>query len=121
MTGDYPANASLDVRALPVGVALASYLPRIQNLRGETEIHASLNGPLKDPKRLVAHLEVPKLDIAYNSVQLGLASPLRVDYSRRRREVRAHGIEGHENRSHPARDHSSEQRGSTKRVRNRHC
>ena len=80
LTGDYPANASLDVRALPVGVVLASYLPRNQNLRGETEIHASLNGPLKDPKRVVAHLEVPKLDIAYNSVQLGLASPLRVDY-----------------------------------------
>ena len=80
LTGDYPANASLDVRALPVGVVLANYLPRNQNLRGETEIHASLNGPLKDPKRVVAHVEVPKLDIAYNSVQLGLARPLRVDY-----------------------------------------
>ena len=80
LTGDYPANASLEVRALPVGVVVASYLPRNQNLRGETEIHASLNGPLKDPKHVVAHLEIPKLDIAYNSVQLGLASPLRVDY-----------------------------------------
>ena len=80
LTADYPASASLEVRALPVGVVLASYLPRSQNLRGETEIHASLNGPLKDPKRVVAHVEVPRLDIAYNSVQLGLASPLRLDY-----------------------------------------
>lgn len=80
LTGDYPASASLDVRALSVGVVLASYLPRSQNLRGEMEIHASLNGPLKDPKWVVAHVEVPRLDIAYNSVQLGLASPLRLDY-----------------------------------------
>jgi translocation and assembly module TamB len=80
LTGDYPASASLDVRALPVAIVLARYLPRNQNLRGETEIHASLNGPLKDLKRVVAHVEVPKLDIAYNSVQLGLVSPLRVDY-----------------------------------------
>jgi translocation and assembly module TamB len=80
LEGEYPATASVDIRAIPVGVVLASYLPRDQKIQGTAELHADLTGPLKDPAAIVAHLEIPTLSVAYQSVQLALSRPLRVDY-----------------------------------------
>ena len=48
---DYDATANIDTRAVDLGPFLASYLPRFgQNIRGETELHAWLKGPLKRPE-----------------------------------------------------------------------
>ena len=47
LQGEYPATASLDVRAIPVAVVLARYLPRNQTIQGHAELHANLSGPLK--------------------------------------------------------------------------
>ena len=48
---------------------------------GETELHASLKGPLKDKSRLEAHITIPTLTANYQSLQLGNSGPIRVDYA----------------------------------------
>jgi translocation and assembly module TamB len=82
LRGTYPATASLDVRALPIGGLLASYLPQVSNtLHGQTELHATLTGPLKQPEEIKAQVQIPMLDLAYQSVRIGLADPMRFDYA----------------------------------------
>jgi translocation and assembly module TamB len=81
LTPDYYTSATLDTQGLPLGPLLASYLPgQGQDFRGQTEVHASLKGPLKDPARLEAHVEIPTLTAAYQSMQIANAVPIRVDY-----------------------------------------
>jgi translocation and assembly module TamB len=82
LTGDYLADATLDTQTIPLQSVAAVLVPdQAADVSGETELHATLHGPLKDKKRLEAHLLVPKLTVAYqNSVQLAAASPLQVDW-----------------------------------------
>ena len=83
LTGQYPVDATVDVRALPIGPLLAKHSTTTgtaQDLRGFTEIHAKLKGPLKDPARLEGRLEIPRLDFAYQALQLANDGPLVVNY-----------------------------------------
>jgi translocation and assembly module TamB len=85
LSGEYPANASLEIRALPMGVVLAKYLPQDQKVQGEADLLASLNGPLKNPAGIVAQIEIPKLNVAYQSANmstgLALVRPLHLRYA----------------------------------------
>ncbi|HXF14004.1 MAG TPA: translocation/assembly module TamB domain-containing protein, partial [Terriglobales bacterium] len=82
LTGDYNANATLDTHAIPLQTIVAAYAPsQAGNITGQTELHATLHGPLKDKARLEAHINIPTLNANYkNTVQLGAANPIRVDY-----------------------------------------
>ena len=82
LTPDYDARANVDVRGLPLGPLLESYFPSptTGELNGQTDVHGDLQGPLKDPARVVAHLEIPKFVVGYQSIQLANAKPIRVDY-----------------------------------------
>jgi translocation and assembly module TamB len=82
LTGDYPADATLDTQAIPLQPIFAIYAPeQAADLTGETEVHATLHGPLKNKKLLEAHLTIPTLKLAYsNTIQLAETSPIRVDY-----------------------------------------
>ena len=83
LMGQYPVDATVDVRALPIGPLLAKHSTTTgtaQDLRGFTEIHAKLKGPLKDPARLEGRLEIPRLDFAYQALQLANDGPLVVNY-----------------------------------------
>src|SRR5882762_7280770 len=67
LVGQYQTDATVDVRALPIGPLLAKHSTTTgaaQDLQGFTEIHASLKGPLKDPARLTGQLEIPRLNSA---------------------------------------------------------
>ncbi len=58
------------------------YLPSLPDgFQGQTEFHATLKGPLKDKSRFEAHLTVPTLSASYQSLQIGIAGPIRADYS----------------------------------------
>ena len=48
--------------------------------QGQTELHASFKGPLKDKSRLEAHLSIPVLKASYQSLQIGIPRPIRADY-----------------------------------------
>ena len=83
LAGDYQTDATVDVRALPIGPLLAKHSATTggaQDLQGFTEIHATLKGPLKNPAQLSGRLEVPRLNLAYQSIQLANDGPLRVRY-----------------------------------------
>ena len=83
LTGAYETNANIDVRALPIGPLLAqrsATTGTTQDLQGFTEIHASLNGPLKEPARLQGRVEIPRLNFAYQNIQLANDGPLRITY-----------------------------------------
>ena len=52
-----------------------------QGFSGQTELHATLKGPLKNKSQLEAHLVIPTLTASYQSLQIGAASPIRADYA----------------------------------------
>ena len=82
LTGDYYTDASLETTAVPLDVLLATYLPSVpQGFQGQTEFHATLKGPLKDRTKLEAHLTIPTLNASYQSLQIGIASPIHADYA----------------------------------------
>jgi translocation and assembly module TamB len=83
LAGLYQTDATVDVRALPIGPLLAKHSTTTgaaQDLQGFTEIHASLKGPLKDPARLQGRVEIPRLNFAYKEIQLANDGPLRIRY-----------------------------------------
>lgn len=83
LVGQYQTDVSVDVRALPIGPLLAKHSTTTgaaQDLHGYTEIHASLKGPLKNPAQLNGLLEIPRLDLAYQGLQLANDGPLRIRY-----------------------------------------
>jgi len=52
-----------------------------EGLQGQTEIHATLKGPLKNNEQLEAHLNIPALNVSYQSLQISAVGPIRADYA----------------------------------------
>ena len=82
LTGDYPADATFDTQGIPLAPILAVYAPdQAGNISGQTELHATLHGPLKNKKLLEAHATIPVLKLAYGSeIQLAATAPIKIDY-----------------------------------------
>ena len=82
LVGDFPADAKLDTQGIALGPLLAAYAPgEAANLTGQTEIHATLHGPLKQKEQLEAHVTVPVLNLAYGkNVSMSAAAPIHVDF-----------------------------------------
>ena len=82
LTGGYNAQANLDTGTIPLEAVFAAFTSSVPSgFQGETEVHANLRGPLKDKARVEAHLSIPVLKASYQSLQLGIASPIRADYA----------------------------------------
>jgi translocation and assembly module TamB len=81
LAGDYMADATVDTQGIPLGPLIAAYAPQADGVTGETEIHATLHGPLRNQKQLEAHVTLPLLKVAYGqTVALAASAPIRVDY-----------------------------------------
>jgi translocation and assembly module TamB len=81
LTGDYYTDASFQTTVVPLDVLLATYASSVPpGFQGQTEFHATLKGPLKDKTQLEAHLTIPALNATYQSLQIGIASPIHADY-----------------------------------------
>jgi len=77
----YPLEASLDTTRFDFDPFLALYMPSLPSgLRGETEMHASVRGPLADLRRLEAHITVPVLTASYQSLAVSTSRPIRASY-----------------------------------------
>lgn len=77
----YMANVRMDTGRIPFQPLLAIYAPvQADNMGGETEVHASIRGPLQDKTKLEAHLEIPVLTANYKDVKLAATKPIRLDY-----------------------------------------
>ena len=96
LNGDYLADASLDTKSIPLQPLLAVYAPdQAANVTGQTEVHATLHGPLKKKEQLEAHVIIPVFKVAYgSSIELGAASPLHADYKNGIVEIQRGSIQG---------------------------
>jgi translocation and assembly module TamB len=82
LSGDYDTEAVIDTGAVPLDVLMATYANGVpRGFTGQTEFHATLKGPLKDKSQMEAHLSIPVLNASYQSLQIGIASPIHADYS----------------------------------------
>jgi translocation and assembly module TamB len=84
LNGDYLVDANLDTQTIPIGPLVGLYVPsQAGNLAGQTEVHATLRGPLKDKNRMEAHLVIPRLTLNYkDSIQLAAEAPIRASYAK---------------------------------------
>jgi translocation and assembly module TamB len=81
LTGDYETDASIDTAAIPLEVLLATYGSSVpEGFSGQTELHATLKGPLKDKAKLQGHVTIPTLHASYQALQIAAAGPIRADY-----------------------------------------
>ncbi len=83
LTGNYDADAVIDTNVIPIETLLASYSASGApvGFAGQTELHATLTGPLKDKSRVEAHLSIPVLKASYQQLQIGITKPIRADYA----------------------------------------
>jgi translocation and assembly module TamB len=96
LAGDYPADIAVDTRPIALQPLVALYSPsQASSLNGQTELHATLRGPLKKKTLIEAHLVVPNLDVNYkNTIQLAAAAPIRADYVNGALEIKRSVIRG---------------------------
>ncbi len=82
LTGDYDTDAQLDTQGIPLQPLLATYSPeQAESFTGDTEVHATVHGPLKNKNLLEAHVTVPYLRVAYNNtIHLAAEAPIHIDY-----------------------------------------
>jgi len=76
LTGAYVADVSLNTPVIPLKPLLELYAPTVAaNVSGQTAIHATLRGPVKDPTRLQGQVAIPTLEVAYSTKAAPGASP----------------------------------------------
>jgi len=82
LSGNYLTDASLDTQGIPLQPLLAVYAPdQAPDITGQTEVHATLHGPLKQKTQLEAHVSIPVFNVAYGkNIQLAATAPIKVDY-----------------------------------------
>jgi translocation and assembly module TamB len=81
ITAPYQADVHLDTSRIDFQPIVAMFAPaQAGDLSGQTELHATLRGPLAEKSRVEAHLEMPTLSINYKQFQLAAAKPIRADY-----------------------------------------
>ncbi|HEV2114470.1 MAG TPA: translocation/assembly module TamB domain-containing protein [Terriglobales bacterium] len=82
LTGAYYTTAAIDTSRVALQPILALYAPsQAADIAGETELHATLQGPLKNGSAVNAHATIPILQVNYkNQIRLGAANPIRIDF-----------------------------------------
>jgi translocation and assembly module TamB len=82
LTGDYETDVAIDTNTVPLDALMGAYAPSVPpGFHGQTEVHATLKGPLKDKTKLEAHLSIPVLEASYQTLKIAAASPIHADYS----------------------------------------
>lgn len=81
LTGDYAATVNISTGRIQAGPLLSSFLPGIAgNIQCETQVEASLRGPLKDPRQIRAHIVIPSFRLARQAIQISSVSAIHADY-----------------------------------------
>jgi translocation and assembly module TamB len=96
LSGNYMAEAALDSAPIALQPLVAAYAPaQAANVTGETELHATLRGSLKQPRQMEAHAVIPKLSVNYQkSVSLAASTPIHADYVDGVLTVQRSGLKG---------------------------
>ncbi|HKS72493.1 MAG TPA: translocation/assembly module TamB domain-containing protein [Terriglobales bacterium] len=81
LENDFEMNAKLDTGIINAGPLLVSYIPSAPGeIQFTTQLRGWLKGPLKEPRRIEAQLQIPNLRIAHQSLQLSSASTITATY-----------------------------------------
>ena len=82
LTEDYYADAKLDTQVSPFEPLVQVYAPSQSGaIGGQTELHATIRGPLKKKDQLELHVTVPQLSVNYkNNIRIAAAGPIHADY-----------------------------------------
>jgi len=96
LSGDYMTDAVVDSESIPLQPLVAAYAPsQAENVTGQTEVHATLRGPLKQRARMEAHLVIPEFSAHYQkTIDLALTAPVRADYANGVLTVQRSGLKG---------------------------
>ena len=82
LTDRYYTKATFDTKAIPIEGLLALYMPvKTNSPRGQIELHASMEGPLKNKDLLRAEVVIPTLTANYQQLQIGNTRPIRIHYA----------------------------------------
>lgn len=83
LSGDYLTDASFDTQSIPLQAIMAAVAPsEADQISGQTEVHGTLHGPLKQVDKLQAHVTIPVLRIGYgDTIQLAAVAPIQADYA----------------------------------------
>ena len=82
LTADHYADLTVDTNRVPLGPFLALYAANLpQGFQGETELHATLKGPLQNKSQLEAHVTIPTFSASYQNLQVASAGPIRAAYA----------------------------------------
>ena len=81
LTGAYFAKLALDTGVVAIGPLLTKFMPgRAQGASGQLELHATLDGPLKELAKIQGHAEIPTIRLQTKSVSLSNTNPVTLDY-----------------------------------------
>lgn len=81
LSGEYMTSATLCIHSISVGMLAARFVTKTQpGLKGSADVHAEIQGPLKDPSKLVIRAGVPAMSLGYQTVHLSLVRPLQMEY-----------------------------------------
>jgi translocation and assembly module TamB len=79
--GEYPAKFTLDTGVMPIGPLMEKFMPgRAPGASGQVELHATLDGPLKEPGKIQGHAEIPTIRLQTKSIGLSNANAIVLDY-----------------------------------------
>jgi translocation and assembly module TamB len=83
LSSPYEVDATFDTSPISLQPLVAMYLPaQASTVIGQTEIHLTAKGPLKDTSLLDARVTLPTFSIAYkDSIQLAAVEPIEVRYA----------------------------------------
>jgi translocation and assembly module TamB len=82
LTGDYFSEATIATRTISLAQLLAMYLPaQAADLSAQTELEATIRGPLKNPSALDGQITLANVSLAYrNYIHLAAVQPVHLSY-----------------------------------------
>lgn len=81
LSDDYQTDIKVSTGTIEAGPLLAAYTPSIpENFKCQTGLQAWLKGPLKEPSRIEAQIQIPTLRLSYQSMQISSVSPITAHY-----------------------------------------
>jgi translocation and assembly module TamB len=96
LTGNYLAEATVDTAPMSLAPLFALYVPaQAADLRGQTELHAAISGPLKNSSAMTGQITLPTLSLAYREkIQLANTQPIHLEYRKGVLTLTKAGIRG---------------------------
>src|SRR5262249_35462747 len=81
LQGGYNTDLKIDTGTIRLQTLAAIYAPaQAGDISGQTELHATVHGPLKNKQFLEAYASIPVFTAKYNAIELATAKPVQIDY-----------------------------------------